>query len=259
MPADLLDRLTNYVDPFLPDWRKSLVGAKHDDVVEYVRLSGINPALGMEMLPESYRVWIDVAGRDDGGLLTNSLRADANLPDLIKFYADLHRFEPTYVCPWLPCVLKRKIGDEISFDLHKPSSDPLLFETSGDYLISFFASSWEALLMQCAVSTCEPLRFPARVLYSSSEADTLAAMTRHPTSSPIQLANAALKQLGFARPWFADDRHAYGFASDMTALIEVAGALPFTLVGADSKRVRATAEALGDMLGGRPVSLDQWR
>lgn len=256
---DLLERLFAYVARVDADWARKLAPASEHELHRLYELAGLDTA-GLS-LPESYRVWALAAGADDGGLLSETLRAWVSVADLIEFHGDLHRFEPQLIQPRLPVVMNKKIGDEYSLDLREPGTEPTVRETSGGEDLGFFSTSWEALLFQCAISRCERQRFEHLRIYGSAAAGVKQALTKTAHSEASELVSEALLGHDLQLPWTNDARHVHGLGEDVSVLVNIGsnGAAPFVVVGSNTKRMRELGDALAAAVGAAPAAHDQWR
>lgn len=256
---DMVERLLAYVGRVDPHWASRLRPATESDLHRLCELAQLE-ALGLSF-PESYRAWALAAGADDGGLLSDTLRAWVSIEDMIEFYGDLHRFEPHLIQPRLPVVMNKKVGDEYSLDLREPGGEPTIRETSGGEDLGFFSTSWETTLFQCAVSMCERRRFEHLRLYGSAAAAVKKALSATGHAEVSELVCEVLLGEDLQLPWVNDARHVYGLGDDASVLVNIGidGTAPLVVVGSDTKRIRELGDVLATAVGAEPAAHDQWR
>ncbi|GEM_PF-3382336 len=260
---DLIPRLTAYVSTSDPDWAATLEGVSEEELDNYCRLAGLSDA-GLQ-LPATYLSWARAAGRRDGGLLSDTLRAWVAVPKMVDFYKDCHKFEPQFIEADLPVVISWKIGDDISFDLRGEAPEPSLRETGSGEDMGPYADSWEQVLFQCAFKRGEPRRWPSLATYGASQDSLEQSLERSrehggPNRADLLL-SALLDELGLQTLWISDPRHVFALGDQLSvaAVIGPTGGLVSTVYGADPKRVQAVGSSLAGGIGASPGALEQWR
>lgn len=242
----LYRRLADYISIVDEEWSSSIKPALKEDVDELVRLSMIRQK-GYS-LPESYMVFLNYMGENDGGLLSTHLLVDASITELLDFYDEVNRIEPETINPELLTFGVFESGIELSLDFRNPGEPTVVVSADGE-VNRTHSQSLEKLLFQNAFYKCEKIRFPVFKSYGGSERMLLDALEKNKVDDVFEIVKTYASDNNFFKAWISDSNNYIAYRNDAAFIVNKQRGMLFNVYGEDRNFIIDFGERLSKDIG----------
>lgn len=194
--------LYNYIDKFDKSWKERIKPASNSSIESLKSVAEIQK--WCSDFPESYRIFLETMGENDGGLLSKSLIGTSNIMKIIELYEEFHKFYPNvFDVPYFT-FFQKEMGEELAFDLSAVGKSNIL-ETDCGEVINVCSENFEKLLFQSAFHGFE--RFNTYIEVSGSLNELKKKICNLENGEMFDIMEEIVVQCGLKKVWFSDKNH----------------------------------------------------
>lgn len=208
----LINRLNNYISPVDFDWIKKIKPADDSQIYKLRKVLGMEE-IGLNF-PESFLEFAKVAGEEDGGLLSKTLRGKFSISDLIEFNEEIYNYEKESLTPYYFEFLTDEVGMSYAIMLNNNKENGVYYENT-----CFISSSFENLLFQCAVQRYEEKYFKMTLKFGSSINSLAESFNKRKGVEPFELMDQICDRYDLKRAWFSDDFFYFAYSDKISILL----------------------------------------
>lgn len=199
---EMFQELYNYIDRFNKKWKETIRPASKESMESLKAVAEIQK--WCSDFPESYRIFLETMGENDGGLLSKSLIGTSNIMEIIDLYEEFHKFYPNvFDVPYFT-FFQKEMGEELAFDLSAVGKSNIL-ETDCGEVINVCSENFEKLLFQSAFYGFE--RFNTYIEVSGSLNELKKKICNLENGEMFDIIEEIVVQCGLKKVWFSDKNH----------------------------------------------------
>lgn len=192
-------RLSHYICLFDNTWKERIRPASVEQIKKLREVSQLG-RYGIE-LPKAYKIYLEMMGIDDGGLLSKFFNGGtANIEDIIQIYNNLCESEPEALDTPYQIIFWCDWGGNVFIDLSGNHGDSILVVYQGE-TYNMVSESFEKMIFQAAFKIYEV--FPNQLDFGVSIAGLKEKIQPDKVYTTLE---ALCLKYGLSKLWISDDK-----------------------------------------------------
>lgn len=241
---NIFQELFNYIDKFDKNWKERIKPASNSSIESLKSVAEIQK--WCSDFPESYRIFLETMGENDGGLLSKSLIGTSNIMEIIDLYEEFHKFYPNvFDVPYFT-FFQNEMGNELAFDLSAMGKCNIL-ETDCGEVIHVYSESFEKLLFQSAFNSFE--RFNTYIEVSGSSHQLKKKICNLEDEAIYDIMEELAMQWGLKKVWFSDKNHYIAVGAETGLYMEREAGMHGFVTSNHTKLAKELAKELTKRIG----------
>ena len=195
----IFERLSHYIGLFDNTWKERIRPTSVEQIKKLREVSQLG-RYGIE-LPKAYKIYLEMMGVDDGGLLSEFFNGGTgNIEDIIQIYNNLCESEPEALDTHYQIHFWSDWGGNVFFDLCRNHGDNILVVYQGE-IYNVISESFEKMIFQAAFKIYEV--FPNQLDFGVSVAKLKEKIQPDKVHTTLE---ALCLKYGLIKLWISDNK-----------------------------------------------------